>query len=287
MTMAQDDPATGTDTVDADRTTSENCPSNDPSNDSKGSLTQQWLDRVQSEWAQVSEKGTKTVILHLFIPLGILFLGIGTIWALAHEIGLRLLALFGLYFFTPLGMEIGVPVAIWPIGETFHGFAGLGLDPVVAVGFMLWVDIMAAMLLTWNFWFFRILPFFGRILIWTEKMGQNAIEKYPWIGKLRLVGLVLFVMIPLYGSGSILGTVVGKALGTVNWKIWMAVVFGSGTRLSLLALGYVWLFNIIPPHQLWIIVVVIIVSVVTAYLTPKIVRSVRREDRPLPQQDEG
>jgi len=189
-------------------------------------LYREWSEYKSKEFDRLLENESQMrMMIKFFSPfwLAIIFVFI-LIICYPNDVG-NLGYLFFIYFFTPLGMEIGVSVGL-----------GLGIDVHLVVLFMLVIDGLSAMFLIWNLDYSRLIPGIGRLIKYSEEKGSKALKKYKWVDRLAFLGLVLFVMIPLYGTGSILGTIVGRILGVDSWKTWFAVVIGSGIRLTLLAI---------------------------------------------------
>ena len=233
----------------------------------KPSLLQRYKARVMSEWSTVSQNGIHRVFARLILPIDVIMVCVFIMVAIWEDTAMSLLKLFGLYYVTPFGMEVGVAVAI----DVFK------LDPYLTIGFMLWVDMVSAWLLLWNFWFFKVFPFLGFLLDKTEIAGHKAIRKYPWIERLEFFGVAAFVMIPLYGTGAIIGTIVGKALDFHPWKTWFAVVLGSGMRLSLLTFYAVWLRAYVSQFWFWVIFGSVIAGIFAITTLPQMIRQRRQQ----------
>ncbi|WP_456487178.1 small multi-drug export protein [Candidatus Alkanophaga liquidiphilum] len=146
----------------------------------------------------------------------------------APEIQAKYAAVFLIYFFNPLGMEIGIPAGL-----------SMGLHPASLFAFILFVDATTALFLVWNISYAEKVPGVGKLLRKTEERGKELMEKYAWIRRLGFVGLTLFIMIPLYGTGAITGSIAGRILGMSPLRVWLAVVIGSGLRSGLITLAAV------------------------------------------------
>lgn len=146
-------------------------------------------------------------------------------------------SLFVVYFFSPAGMEIGVAFGILepPIG--------LGLDPFLVVSFMLVIDSLTAMFLIWNFDYTRCIPGIGRLVKWVQGKAEKKIQKSKRFERGSFVGIIIFVLIPLYGTGAIFGGILGKLLKMNPWKHFIAIFIGSIIRLCVMALFAVSVFN--------------------------------------------
>ena len=184
-----------------------------------------WKTEVVQEWHRsVQEQGMWMMLLKFFVPWWIAIIAVFVIGVGLPRYSARLLFLFGFYFLTPLGMEIGVPTGI-----------GLGIPPLMVVLFILFVDGVTAMFLIWNLGYAKLIPYLGGLLIAAEKKGEELFKKYTWVDRLAFVGLALFVMIPIAGTGAIIGSIVGRIMGMNPYKMLLAILVGSGLRVTSLA----------------------------------------------------
>jgi len=185
-----------------------------------------WRQYVSDEWDRsVEEQGTTLMLVKLFLPIGIMA-SVLYLASLSDKIpGHNALGLFALYLFTPAGMEAGVT----------YGILDLGIWPPYVVSLILVTDCLVAMFLIWNIGYARLVPFFGPLLKRSEEGGKKTLEKYPWVSRSRFIGLVSFVLLPLWGTGSILGSLVGRIIGLESWRIFLAIMTGSVIRSTMLA----------------------------------------------------
>ncbi|HEX58944.1 MAG TPA: hypothetical protein ENF26_02205 [Methanomicrobia archaeon] len=174
-------------------------------------------------------------LLKLVIPFLLAGAAIFTIKSFVEpEVQVKYAAVFFIYFFNPLGMEIGIPAGL-----------SMGLHPASIFTFILFIDATTALFLVWNISYAEKIPGVGRLLRRTEERGREFMGKYTWVRRLGFVGLVLFVMIPIYGTGAITGSIIGRILGMSPLRVWLAVILGSGLRsglITLIALGALQLF---------------------------------------------
>lgn len=141
--------------------------------------------------------------------------------------------LFVFYFFNPAGMEVGV----------IYGTQATELTDYQVVGFMLVIDTLTAIFLIWNFNYSRLLPVFGWLVWVVQASAQKKIEKSKTFRRGRFVGLIIFVMIPAYGTGAILGGIVGKLLAMDPWRHLGAIFIGSALRLTVMAIVTSFIFD--------------------------------------------
>lgn len=174
----------------------------------------------------VMQPRVQIALLKLFIPFALV--GLFVLFILegyGQEVANKLGATFVLYFFNPVGKEVGIPFAL-------SGAVEPAIDPALTWGFIVFVDIVTALFLVWNFDHVLKVPYFGRFLAWVERRGNAAVVKYKWIGRLAFFGLVTYATLPLEGTGAIGGSVVGRAIGLTAFRTFLAVGVGSVIRTS-------------------------------------------------------
>ena len=89
------------------------------------------------------------------------------------------------------------------------------------------VDVIAAFFLLWNYDLLKKVPWLGPWMDKTEKSNRSAIQKSPWRQRFSLVGISIYVMFPVHGSGGLVGTLIGRILGLSKWKVFGAVSVGA------------------------------------------------------------
>ncbi|MBD3261189.1 MAG: small multidrug export protein [Candidatus Altiarchaeales archaeon] len=104
------------------------------------------------------------------------------------------------------------------------GVLGLGLNPVLVflVAGLVNVAVIypAFWFLDWFFDFMMRIPVFGRVLARTQAKARPYVEKY---GE---VGLVLFVGVPLPGTGAYSGSLAAHVLGIKNRRAASSIALG-------------------------------------------------------------
>lgn len=185
-----------------------------------------WKKYAKAELEKIRGKESlKLILIKFFLPIILSFVAAFIIYQTGPELYTKLLYLLGFYLFTPLGISVGIPFGV-----------GLEINILIIVAFMLLVDCLCSMFIIWNLNYIKILPFFGKIVKKIEEKTALMLKKNGRIEKLEFLGVLLFVIIPLYWSGAIIGSFVGKILSMKPWKIWVAVIIGSLIRLTIIAL---------------------------------------------------
>lgn len=150
--------------------------------------------------------------------------------AYGQAVANKLAATFVLYWFNPLGKEVGIPFAL------DGTVAPPAIDPALAWSFIVGIDVITCLFFVWNYDYILKLPYFGRFFAWVERKGNATVVKRPWIRRLAFGGLVLYATLPLEGTGAIGGSVVGRAIGLDPVRTFFAVGLGSVVRTSVTVL---------------------------------------------------
>lgn len=144
-----------------------------------------------------------------------------------HEIFLTLMGLLAIYFIPPAGKESVIPLGIslgmpwWLIGTS------------VAM-----MDIVAATFMVLNFDLALKIPVLGDK--WMKSFmehGEEFFDSHRWIERFSSFGLLIFVVIPLQGTGGITTPIVGRMIGISRKNIMAAVIAGSLIGSYTIALG--------------------------------------------------
>lgn len=167
------------------------------------------------------EKLTK--VLLPFLISGLVVFGM---WLSGTGIHISFMTVASVYLFAPLGMLAGIPVA-----------AKIGVSMWQAIVFMIFADLMAALWIVWNLDILKDAPGIGRIFRKTQKWGEEHVRKNPKIRNFAFMGLMIFVLVPMYGSGSILGAIIGKIIAMKEERILLAILLGVTIRLTLMSLA--------------------------------------------------
>jgi hypothetical protein len=158
-------------------------------------------------------------------------------------------ALKWLYFLAPLLATAAIlAVTCFASGlETARTLVGYGLLSFFALGkflvlkgitsemfgpfefalMVLFMDLAVAFFLTYNLDYAYGIPYFGKRLEGLQEHGRQILEERPWFGKITFLGVVLFVLFPLTGTGAIGGSLFGRLLGLTRLRTLTAIAVGS------------------------------------------------------------
>ena len=115
----------------------------------------------------------------------------------------------------------------------------------IALGFPWWLmafsiallDIVAGVFMALNFSVALKIPFLGGWIKTFIGNGEQFFRKRPWLEHYYFIGVVLFVMFPLQGSGGIGATLVGRMIGLSPGRVILAISIGALTGCAIIALG--------------------------------------------------
>lgn len=174
-------------------------------------------------------------IFKFLFPIAIYAAFLLILYSYQYELFLNTVILVSTYVFTPLGLEISVPL----------GITKLGLHPAYLIGTLLFTDAIVALFITWNLPILKKVPGIGKIITTIEKKGKKTFEKSRKVAGATFFGLTLFVAVPFQGTGAIGGSIIGTLIGFPHGYILVAVVMGTLLRLTiytLVILGVVHIF---------------------------------------------
>ncbi len=100
----------------------------------------------------------------------------------------------------------------------------LGLNPLavlaVAIAVNCAVIYPAFLFLDWFFYLMKKVPFISRMIDKTHEKARPYVEKYG------VIGLMLFVAVPLPGTGAYAGALVAHLMGMKNKKAFLSIALG-------------------------------------------------------------
>jgi uncharacterized membrane protein len=167
----------------------------------------------------------------------ILFMGVGT--DIGYVIGAAMLSTLLI-----LGPEISITGAFIALSAADYVGPGiwdsLSYMLIIAIS-VAFVDVITAFFLLWNYDLVKKVPWLGPWMQRTEDSNRDAIHSSPWRQRFALVGVSVYVMFPVHGSGGLVGTIIGRILGLNRWRVFGAVAVGAiiGTLWIAMLVQYV------------------------------------------------
>lgn len=199
-----------------------------------------------------------------------------------------LIGLMIAYLVPPFGKETIIPAALIG-GEAVvglvAGITGMPIDPAHLSGYPLWIvvvgivtmDIAVSLFITLNFDLLLKIPVVGAWLRWIMRSADKIINSKKWIKDLSSAGLLLFMYIPLQGSGAMTTSVIARLL---NYQPLLAVglvTLGSIMSSLTVALGIssvVALWQVNPLYGILLAVAIVAVIILIALSWGKIVNKI-------------
>ena len=153
----------------------------------------------------------------LFIPVCILSLHVAVMAAtLPYTLFLAMLGLIVAYLLPPAGKETVIPVGI-----------ALGIPWWYMALSIVMIDVEAGLFMALNFDLAFRVPCLGTILADLTQKTQRFIDDHRWISGLYFFAIVLMVMVPVFGSGGVRGSIAGKLLGMGTTLVFFAILAGA------------------------------------------------------------
>jgi len=179
-----------------------------------------------------------------FLLCGVFLAAVGLF--LPVEQWLLLLGMMVAYVVPPLGRETIIPVSIL-----------LGIPWWLIALALAFLDFAGGLFMAWNFPLVLRIPYVGPRVRRFMAAGRAFLDRRPWLERLYFIGLIIFVSIPFDGSGSIVGSVVGRMLGMTKIEVLSCVTIGGIIGSFAVALGIDYIANLIPAGAWpWVSVIV-------------------------------
>jgi len=189
----------------------------------------------------------RTRWLKVSVPFLLCGLFLAVVWFfLPTEQWLLLFGMMVAYVVPPLGRETIIPVSIL-----------LGIPWWLIALALAFLDFAGGLFMAWNFPLVLRIPYVGPRVRRFMAAGRTFLDRRPWLERLYFIGLIIFVSIPFDGSGSIVGSVVGRMLGMTKIEVLSCVTIGGIIGSFAVALGIDYIANLIPAGAWpWVSVIV-------------------------------
>jgi uncharacterized membrane protein len=150
----------------------------------------------------------------------------GVEWVL-QLLGTAVVTFFGLgRFVILLGRDAGGihPESAAEAAERarFQFFTAMELFTLVS-----WMDVMVGVLLVCHAGFLYRIPRLGPALLRVRGEGEFFMRFQPWVRRFTLLGLTVFVAIPVAATGSVGASIFGRLLGMTRKATLMAILAGT------------------------------------------------------------
>ncbi|MDY7031039.1 MAG: small multi-drug export protein [Thermodesulfobacteriota bacterium] len=176
-------------------------------------------------------------ILFSLIPVMVILSVVVTIRFVYSENDFRYL--FGLVLITFLA---GKFVILIPLMQSMPMFSPMCIAAMVVV-----IESCIAFFLLINLEFLFKLPWVGVGLKNMEDNGRATLSQHHWIRRMTIFGVILFVILPLPGTGSIGGIIVSRLVGLSRSMSFIAVFIGTAIGTYAMAIGASTLIDMFSP----------------------------------------
>lgn len=130
------------------------------------------------------------------------------------------------YLLPPAGKETVIPLGI-----------ALGIPWWYMAISIAMIDVETGLFMALNFDLAYRLPFLGHVLSKLTKKTEQFISGHRWLSGLWFFAVVLMVMVPVFGSGGVRGSIAGKLLGMNTLIVFLAILAGALIGCFGIALG--------------------------------------------------
>jgi uncharacterized membrane protein len=126
---------------------------------------------------------------------------------------------------------------------------GLPFTPFFLAGLAVLTESCIAFFVMVNLDVLFKLPWLGQGLRGIEHNGRATLSRRRWIRRMAFLGVVIFVSIPVPGTGAVGGTVVGRLVGLGEKRTLLAVLTGTVVGAYGMALGASALAQVFRPER--------------------------------------
>jgi hypothetical protein len=137
-----------------------------------------------------------------------------------------MLGLIAAYLLPPAGKETVIPIGI-----------ALGIPWWYMALSIAMVDVETGLFMALNFDLAYRIPVVGPLLSDLTVKTRQYLADHQWLAGLWFFAIVLMVMVPVFGSGGVRGSVAGKLLGIDTLLVFLAILAGALIGCFAIALG--------------------------------------------------
>lgn len=105
--------------------------------------------------------------------------------------------------------------------------AGLQGDFLYWLVMMGTLDVMIGLFFLWNVDAIYRLRWVGDRFREMEELGWSFLQQADWLRRMAFIGVTMFIAIPVHGTGSITGSILGRFLGLGTWRTLLALVIAG------------------------------------------------------------
>ena len=143
-----------------------------------------------------------------------------------------------------LGPKIYLPVSA--VVSSFYFAVGVGwitspivglstgINPVWLVLLLIFISTESSLIVSLNYDLLEKIPLIGRFMRWIRKKAEKVIEKHELARDVEYVSIFWLMFVPIYGTGPMIMTMVGRLL-SLNWKkTWLTITLSATARFTII-----------------------------------------------------
>jgi len=105
--------------------------------------------------------------------------------------------------------------------------SSFGLSPYGMAMNVFLLDMIIGTFLCFNFDYVTKLPFIGKLILSFEKGGKDMLTKHSKLRRVTYAGVIMFLMLPIPGSGAYSAAIIGRLIGMHPAKLMLSIIPGS------------------------------------------------------------
>ncbi|MBS3817060.1 MAG: small multi-drug export protein [Candidatus Thermoplasmatota archaeon] len=118
-----------------------------------------------------------------------------------------------------------------------------GMNPVILVALLVFISSESSLIVSANYDILEKIPLFGRMMKGIRKKAGKVIKKHDLAENVEYFSIFWLMFLPLYGTGPMVMTLVGRLLNLSWKKVWAVITLSALTRFTLITgllyLGYI------------------------------------------------
>ena len=172
----------------------------------------------------IPEEGFKRDITILFFSILPALIAVGIIYSLGPNVYLSVLAVF-LNFYIVIG-----------VGWITSPIVGLstGLQPFWLLFLLVFISTESSLIVSVNYDILEKIPYLGDIMKNIRERANKVIKKNKLAKNASYITIFWLMFIPIYGTGPMVMTLVGRIISLEWWKVWFTITLSSITRYSII-----------------------------------------------------
>ncbi|MFW6141285.1 MAG: small multi-drug export protein [Candidatus Saliniplasma sp.] len=174
------------------------------------------------EYASISEREIMKDVSYLFLTISPAIAAALMLIMLGPEAYLPVSAVLLNYYFA---------VGVGWLTSPFVGLA-TGISPWLLIILLVYVATQSSFFVTVNYDLLEKIPLLGRFAKRTRKKAEKVIKKHDFAKDITYFSIFWLMFLPLFGTGPIVMSFVGRILALRWWKVWITISLSAVMRYS-------------------------------------------------------